>query len=71
MNCRHCQKTYGNGGGHCTGCHESFNSGTAFDKHRHQDGDTRRCLTGDEMTGKGMATNGRGWWVASLWDDRR
>ncbi len=65
MTCGECGKGYGNGGGHCTGCHQSFNSDTAFDKHRTQEDDTRRCLTVDEMTAKGMSLNAKSWWITS------
>lgn len=66
MTCGHCGKGYGNGGGHCTGCHESFNSDTAFDKHRTGDYDTgRRCMTADEMTAKGMSKNSKDWWITA------
>lgn len=67
MTCTTCNRTYGNGGGHCTGCHESFNSDGAFDKHRTQGGDTRRCLTATEMTDKGMLLNAKGWWITSAY----
>jgi len=69
MTCGDCGKTYGNGGGHCTECHESFNSDTAFDRHRTGDFDTgRRCMTSEEMTGKGMSLNAKGWWITATSD---
>jgi len=48
----------------CASCGEHFNSTAAFDKHRSQG----RCLTADEMLGKGMAINSSGWWVTSAWE---
>jgi hypothetical protein len=48
-------------GGHCTsGCHENFNSLTAFDRHRvgKFDPDERRCLTTAEMLAKGWTPSG-------------
>ena len=47
----------------CPTCHEYFNSVRAFDKHRTGTWTTRRCLTADEMTGKGMLKNQSGFWV--------
>lgn len=51
----------------CRACGLYFNSTAAFDKHRTgQHGKDRRCMTVDEMKAKGMATNGRGYWVTAL-----
>lgn len=57
--------------GSLTGCHESFNSDSAFDKHRIWDDEVRRCMTVTEMTAKGMSMNARNWWVTSTgyWAD--
>lgn len=60
MNLRgdHCQ---------CVACREYFNSTAAFDKHRVGKFDTnRRCLTVEEMRGKGMDKSARGFWVTQL-----
>jgi hypothetical protein len=54
----------------CAGCEKYFNSSNAFDKHRTgEHGKDRRCMSTEEMTGKGMATNKGGWWVGSLRDE--
>lgn len=51
----------------CPSCLLYFNSNAAFDKHRTGDhGKDRRCMTQEEMTAKGMATNARGFWVTAL-----
>lgn len=59
----------------CTACGRYFNSTAAFDKHRVGDFSPhekhpspygmRRCMTEDEMTGKGMAVSSRGFWVTA------
>lgn len=60
------------GGDHCqcagapyAGCGEFFNSTRAFDKHRVDAGQARRCLSAFEMQAKGMSLNARGFWVTS------
>ena len=52
------------------GCGENFNSTSAFDKHRvWAEGKVlRRCMTVEEMLGKGMAKNATGYWVTKLKD---
>ena len=56
---------------HCPECHETFTCTASGDKHRAGDHATgvgpgrRRCLTVEEMRAKGMATNGRGYWMTS------
>jgi hypothetical protein len=52
--------------GHCTGgafggCCQTFASNTAFDKHRtgKYDPPMRRCLTSEELTGKGWTRTGK------------
>jgi hypothetical protein len=54
----------------CPSCRELFNSSYAFDKHRVGDysPNTRRCLETPEMELKGMAKNGKGFWVSELMD---
>src|SRR5579885_1429320 len=54
----------------CGGCHEVFNSVAAFDLHRVGDFDkrTRRCLTPQEMSAKGMTRNDKGWWTLPVTD---
>jgi hypothetical protein len=48
----------------CQGCKAYFNSVKAFDKHRTgKHGVDRRCLTEDEMLGKGMSVNKDGFWI--------
>lgn len=55
---------------HCSCCHETFTCTTAGDMHRvgrHgvTDGsDRRRCLSSEEMLGKGMTRNSHGRWTA-------
>jgi hypothetical protein len=50
----------------CQGCKAYFNSSFAFDKHRTgEHGKDRRCLTADEMAGKGMSKNAAGFWISS------
>ena len=54
---------------HCTECHQTFTGTTAGDRHRVGDhavsigSDRRRCLSADEMRGKGMEQNARGQWT--------
>jgi len=56
----------------CQGCKEYFNSTFAFDKHRFgQHGVDRRCLTNNEMVGKGMARRDDGFWVGAEMPDSR
>ena len=48
----------------CGGCRRYFNSNSAFTKHRIGDhGVDRRCMTDEEMLGRGMFINATGWWV--------
>lgn len=49
----------------CSVCALSFNSPSAFDKHRVGDFGAagRRCRSPDEMRAAGMATNGAGCWI--------
>ena len=49
----------------CASCKEFFNSIGAFEKHRTGKMDSRRCLTPDEMTKKGMSINHRGFWIGT------
>jgi hypothetical protein len=44
-------------------CLEYFNSTAAFDRHRIGAAAERRCLTVTEMTVRGMACNGSGFWI--------
>ncbi len=52
----------------CPTCRLYFNSNAAFDKHRtgEHHNKTRRCMTVDEMTSKGMAQNKAGFWVTAI-----
>lgn len=53
---------------HCPACHETFNSGYAGDMHRTGDwteASPRRCLTPDEMRGRGMGQTAEGYWISS------
>lgn len=58
---------------HCPSCHKTFNSVYAFDKHRTgtYEPNTRRCLTTEEMTARGMCTDSAGYWVTALQDNSR
>jgi hypothetical protein len=48
----------------CRGCGEYFNSVHAFDRHRIWVSPTvQRCLTHEEMVGKGMSINSSGFWI--------
>lgn len=50
----------------CQGCKSYFNSTFAFDKHRRgEHGLDRKCLSIDDMRGKGMSTNAAGFWITS------
>lgn len=54
---------------HCDACHQTFSGTTAGDRHRVGDHAVsigpgrRRCLTADEIRGKGMEQNDRGVWT--------
>ena len=52
----------------CAACGLYFNSTYAFDKHRTgpytHDLTTRRCLSVEEMTAKGMVISATGWWLS-------
>lgn len=51
----------------CRGCNEYFNSVHAFDRHRVWASPTvQRCLTDEEMVGKGMSVNSSGFWITKL-----
>lgn len=55
----------------CAGCGAFFNSTHAFDKHRvGEHGIDRRCLTADEMHGKGMVLRDDGFWRGSAMPGR-
>lgn len=58
--------------GHCSACHEYFNSDAAFDKHRVGRPDDpknpRRCLSVSEMVKAGMGLNDAGFWVTKAFD---
>lgn len=56
----------------CRGCGEYFNSVRSFDCHRIWASATvRRCITPDEMFGKGMSVNSSGFWITEpLREDR-
>ena len=64
------RKKLGESRNQCAGCHEYFNSNTAFDKHRTGDhGVNRRCMTTEEMQAAGMSLNKDEFWVASKMSD--
>lgn len=54
---------------HCPECHETFTGTTSGDRHRVGDHalttgpDRRRCLTAEEMRGRGMTQNARDQWT--------
>lgn len=47
---------------HCSLCHLTFTAVGGFDVHRTGRDDARRCLTPDEMTGKGYEPNEDNQW---------
>jgi hypothetical protein len=48
----------------CQACKQYFNSNTAFDFHRTgEHGVDRRCMTVEEMLGRGMEINQAGYWI--------
>jgi hypothetical protein len=49
----------------CTACNELFNSTYVFDLHRVGKYPARRCLSSDEMGGRGYSKNAHGFWVSS------
>jgi hypothetical protein len=50
----------------CRGCNEYFNSVYAFDRHRIWASlIVQRCLTDEEMVGKGMSVNASGFWYSA------
>lgn len=51
----------------CRACGERFNSVAGFDMHRvGVHGVDRRCLTPEEMRGRGMSEGARGWVTAAM-----
>lgn len=66
----------------CPTCKELFNSSTAFDMHRTGEYErrdpkgkllspsTRRCLSIEEMSEKGMLKNARGFWITRARDPK-
>lgn len=53
----------------CQGCKKYFNSNTAFEKHRTGIyGESRRCMTEEEMLAKGMILNKYSFWVSEAMD---
>ena len=55
----------------CQGCKQYFNSNYAFDKHRTgEHGVDRRCLTSEEMLGRGMSLNHANFWITETRDAR-
>ena len=49
----------------CPTCSEYFNSSRSFEKHRIGPFNDRKCMTKDEMTGKGMSKNRKGFWITA------
>jgi hypothetical protein len=48
----------------CRACGERFNSTAAFDRHRVDVfSGSRRCLTSEEITRRGMTRNAAGFWI--------
>ena len=62
--CPDCDRAYSGSdrsGGHCMSCHLSFSSNGAFDGHRTGSfAQRRRCLTPEELTGKGWTVSDEG-----------
>jgi hypothetical protein len=60
--CPHCMRWWsGERAGHCSGCHHTFGSETAFDQHRYGK-QTRRCRETDWMIGRGWWQDDKGIW---------
>lgn len=61
----------------CAACEAYFNSNSAFDEHRTGPfgspgaPSARRCLSGEEMSAKGMARNAAGFWCLPCSDADR
>ena len=54
----------------CVVCGDHFGNAVGFDRHRIGDYEvSRRCLTAQEMTGRGWIRNERGFWLTP--DPRR
>lgn len=74
--CRTCRATItGRKSEHCACCHETFTGTRPGDMHhagKHgvtKGPDRYRCLTLEEMLGKGMTTDARGYWTTGKrWD---
>ena len=55
----------------CQACKQYFNSNTAFDFHRiGEHGVDRRCMTVEEMLGRGMEVNQAGYWIKEKFNRR-
>lgn len=52
----------------CPSCGEFFNSTAAFDKHRIDAPEGRRCMDATEMLAKGMSKKETGHWVTRKMD---
>jgi len=52
---------------HCPTCHHTFNSISSFDRHRvggyQSGGSGRRCLSPEELRGRGWSQNKKGFWI--------
>lgn len=56
----------------CRGCGEYFNSVYAFDRHRVWASPVvQRCLTDEDMVGKGMTINSSGFWITAPYRKHR
>ena len=58
------KKVLGAARNQCGRCKEYFNSNSAFEMHRTgEHGVDRRCMTVEEMRGRGMDVNDAGFWI--------
>lgn len=65
-------KVLGESRNQCGRCREYFNSNSAFELHRTgEHGVNRRCMTVEEMRGRGMDVNAAGFWVTEPFDKTR
>jgi hypothetical protein len=54
----------------CSVCGKYFNSAYPFDLHRTGHPEQRRCLTDEEMVGRGMLLNAKGYWISEAKEKR-
>lgn len=61
--CRGCDaQWFGTRRAHCSACHLTFSSVSAFDRHRTPDGDHGHCLDPNTLTGASVLVHRNGVW---------